>query len=76
MGEIRKISLVVADVDGTVVTHIASLLPGNKLLEKRNRWVAAVAHGRRPPDHWAGHMIAVNGDTARSGRFLHKETRR
>ena len=26
--------------------HTASLLPGDKLLEERNRWVAAVTHGR------------------------------
>ena len=26
--------------------HTASLLPGDKLLEERRRWVAAVAHGR------------------------------
>ena len=26
--------------------HTASLLPGNKVLEERQHWVAAVAHGR------------------------------
>ena len=26
--------------------HTASLLPGDKLLDERKRWVAAVAHGR------------------------------
>ena len=26
--------------------HTASLLPGDKLLDERKRWVGAVAHGR------------------------------
>lgn len=54
----KKISQVLADVDGTLVTeqkvlmglgedgHIISFLPGEPVLKQRKHWVAAVSHGR------------------------------